>query len=81
MVRSDTSPEIQKQYDDLWRGLSCEERFLKGLQWIQFNREFLLAGIRARFPNLTEKQLRQELWRELYPADSYGKRSSGKGPY
>lgn len=52
MKQSDTSPEMQKYYGELWQKLSFEERFLKGLQWIQFNREFLLAGIRSRFPPL-----------------------------
>ena len=66
MKPSDTSPKMQKHYDELWQRLSCEERFLKGLQWIQFNREFLLAGIRARFPHFTETEVRQELRHELY---------------
>lgn len=66
MQPSDTPPKMQKYYDELWQKLSFEERFLKGLQWIQFNREFLVAGIRARFPNFTETEMRRELKRELY---------------
>lgn len=66
MKKFDTSPAMQKHYDDLWRNLSFEERFLKGLQWIQLNREFCLAGLRARFPHFTENEIRQELLRELY---------------
>lgn len=67
MPPSDTKTSVQKIYDDLWRRLSMEERFQKGLEWISMNRQLLLAGIRARHPHFSEEELRQELMREVYP--------------
>lgn len=67
MKVSDTTAKVQKHYDSLWRKLSMEERFLKGLQWIQLNREFSLAGIRALHPHFTEEEIRKQLLHDLYP--------------
>ena len=66
MPRSDTCPDVQKKLDELWRHLSGEERFLKGLELIQLSRGMFLAGVRARFPHFTEDQIRAEALRELY---------------
>lgn len=68
MKTSDTSPEAQKYHDSLWQKLTCEERFLKGLQWTHLNRELLIAGLRARNPHFTEEELRTALRQELYAA-------------
>lgn len=70
MPPSDTKPQMQQVYDQLWQKLSLEDRFLKGLEWIQFNRELLLAGLRSRHPNLSEEEIRQKLLQDLYPNNS-----------
>ncbi len=66
MRRSDTPSEVQKRYDRLWRNLSLEERFLSGLSLIRASREMLIAGLKSRFPNLSEKELRQRLLQQIY---------------
>ena len=66
MIPSDTNLKVQQRFDELWQNLSLEERFIKGLEWTVLSREILLAGFRARFPNLSENQLRTKLAQELY---------------
>jgi len=68
MQRSDTHPDVERHFDELWRNLSMEERFRKGIVWIQWSRALLLAGLRARFPDFSEEQIRKKLAQELYPS-------------
>jgi hypothetical protein len=67
MTRSDTSPKVQKLYDDLWRRLSPSERFMKGLALSHLSRQMIIAGIKSPHPNLTPRQLKQKLQQQLYP--------------
>ncbi len=66
MKPADTAPKIKKYHDALCRNLSMEERFIKGLQWIQASRVLMLAGIRARHPHFTEEEIRKKLLQDLY---------------
>lgn len=64
--RSDTTPAVQAHYDSLWSALPPSVRFLKGISMITFSRQLLIAGIRARHPNLDQQQLREAIIRQVY---------------
>lgn len=66
MKRSDTTIEMQQEYDRRWRALSPEERFTKGLALIHASRQMLIAGIRAQRPELTGEELKRVLLETLY---------------
>lgn len=62
----DTTPEAQRIYDDLWRNLSPQERFQKGLDLIDLSRALLFAGFRSRYPDLSEEELVNVIIKRLY---------------
>lgn len=66
MPPCDTPPEVQRQFDELWQRLSPEERFVRGLELIRVSRKMFLAGLRARLPQASEKELRQKMIQLLY---------------
>ena len=67
MLRSaDTSPDMQKKYDELLKGLSPEDRFLKGMSFIAFCHSCLIAGFKAKFPELSEKDLKRTIIEQVY---------------
>lgn len=66
MDQSDTSKEIQEKYDSLWKNLSPEQRFIKGIQWIGLNRSILYVGYKTHYPSLNKNQLHQKMAQELY---------------
>lgn len=66
MEKCDTSREAQAEYDRLWRGLTPQERFLKGLGLIALSRGFVLAGVRAQHPGFTPEEIKVALRRRLY---------------
>lgn len=66
MIPSDTTNAIQKKYDEMWRKLSPEQRFIKGLQLIHLSRQMLLAGFKARFPELSEQELKERIVQQVY---------------
>jgi len=75
MKKSDTNPEVQKRYDELWRKLTMEERFVKGLQLVKLSRALILAGIRSRNPQLSEQDVLKELRQQLYSGALHTKAS------
>ena len=68
MYHSDTSPEIQKIYDQKIRELSEEQRFLRGISLTHFCRQLCLAGIQDKLPNLTPEEIKVQLFERIYGA-------------
>lgn len=66
MPQSDTSPDVEKEYDERWKKLSPEDRFLKGLSLIALSRKMLIAGLEARYPDRSSEELKQLLRKQLY---------------
>lgn len=66
MLKNDTSPAVQQLYDELWRRLTPEERFRRGLALIAASRAMLVAGLRANFPQDSEDAFRSRLCVQLY---------------
>ena len=66
MYRPDTSDEVQKKYDDVIRALSPSERFLRGLSLTAFARRMCLEGLKARYPEASEAELRIKFFDTLY---------------
>lgn len=66
MPQSDTSPDVEKEYDERWKQLSPEDRFLKGLSLIALSRKMLMAGLEARHPGLSPEDLKQLFRKQLY---------------
>lgn len=63
---SDTSREMQRQYDRMIRELSPQERFRRGLALTRLSREMCLAGLAATNPHLTAEELQSHLRDRLY---------------
>jgi hypothetical protein len=51
-------PNHQK-YLEVLRRMTPEQRLLKAFELSRMSRELFLAGLRKRFPDLTEEELRQ----------------------
>ncbi len=51
-------PNHQK-YLEVLRRMTPEQRLLKALELSRMSRELFLAGLRKRFPALTDEELRQ----------------------
>lgn len=66
MPSADTPPDVQRFYDELWRRLTPAERFQRGIALILTSRAMAIAGLRARFPMLTDEELRLRLRQQLY---------------
>lgn len=66
MKLSDTTPEIQAEYDRRWQLLTPSDRFQRGLALIRLSRDMMVAGFKARHPELTPPQLKQNLRKFLY---------------
>lgn len=60
----DTPKEIQDLQLQMWLARPMEERFLRSLAHIDFCWEMTRAGIRARNPHFTEKQVSREILRQ-----------------
>lgn len=72
MRKSDTNPETQKIFDELYRKLSYENRFKSGLELTSLSRRMFVAGLQARHPQLSGEALRKEILRHLYGIDNGG---------
>lgn len=68
MHKADTSPQIQKVYDEKIGRLSEEERFSRGLSLTHFCREICFAGIQEREPSLKGPGLRARFFEAIYGA-------------
>lgn len=66
MQKLDTSPDIQKVYDEKIRALSEEERFLRGLSLTHFCRMALKAGIQDKHPDISEIEFRIKFFERIY---------------
>jgi len=63
---NDTSPEIQKKIDEIYKNKSGEERLLIALSMFETARELVIAS----FPKeLSEKERRRELFLRFYGND------------
>jgi hypothetical protein len=65
----DTSPEAQKAILQLLRDTPTSRKLLLTFDLIQTTRLLVLAGLRQRFPNDSESQLRQRLISKLLPRE------------
>jgi hypothetical protein len=61
----DTSPEIQDLVFQMLRSASTSKKIALTFDLIQTTRLLVLAGLRRRFPNADEKELRRELISKL----------------
>ena len=57
----DTSREVEARVVEGWRSMSAAQKVQQVQQLIRTSRRFSLAGIRARHPEATEKELRLRL--------------------
>jgi hypothetical protein len=65
----DTSPEAAARYYELLRAATPERRLHTAMALTKAVRDLALAGIRARFPNADEAELRVRLTVRLYGPD------------
>ena len=59
---TDMDPKPRPNHDkylEVLRSMTPEQRLLKALELSQLSRELFLTGLRSRFPNLTEEELRR----------------------
>lgn len=68
MNPNDTSLEMAELQKELISSLSDNEKLLKVLQYMEFARNCMLAGIKEQYPDCTE----EELWKR-YAARTIGK--------
>lgn len=66
MQRNDTSPKIQEVYDVKIRGLTGRQRFLRGLSLTHWSRQMCLAGLRVRYPQAAEDEVRRIFLEKVY---------------
>lgn len=62
----DTNPDLQKMYDDLWKNLSLQERFRKGMILISQSRLMMWIGFRQRYQSLPESELKKIFVKKIY---------------
>lgn len=62
----DTTPEMQKHYDELWCNLTEEQRFLRGLDLICLCQQMLFAGYQSRYPDLSLIELKKIIIKAEY---------------
>ena len=63
---SDTSPEAAEVQQEIFRRMSPAERLRMALEMSDSIRNFALAGLRSRRPELTAEELSRELMRVMY---------------
>jgi hypothetical protein len=75
MCPADTSPEVWKVFLDLQRKMPPSEKLQRTLEWSDMIRKFAEAGMRQRYPNADEAEIRlrfarmtlgQELFRKAF---------------
>lgn len=62
----DTTDEIYKIQHDIFMKKPVKERFLLNLDLTEFVREMTKRRILSKNPNLSEKQLKTEIFKETY---------------
>jgi hypothetical protein len=63
---NDTSPEFSKLYTSMLMNLSAEERFIRGAQMFDSVRTMIMASLDK---NISEKDIKKNLFRRLYQND------------
>jgi hypothetical protein len=58
---TDTPPEVERVYLQIIRSMSEEQRFKLIEDLMMTSRRLALAGLRERFPNASESELRRRL--------------------
>jgi hypothetical protein len=58
MCPADTSPEVWKVFLDLQRKMPPSEKLQRTLEWSDMIRKFAEAGMRQRYPNADEAEIR-----------------------
>jgi len=66
MVALDTSRKAAEFHAAIHRRLGPGERFRMAIEVSDFARELMSAGLRTRFPDASETQLRHEMIQLLY---------------
>lgn len=77
MCPEDTSPEAWKVFQEAQRRLTPGQKIVRALQHSEFRRSLVLAGLRRRYPDASEREIflkyaRQKLGDELFQK-VYGK--------
>ena len=62
----DTTPEAASVQTEVQRRLGTAGRFRTAVEMSEMTRKLARAGLRARHPKLNDRQVEQELLRELY---------------
>ena len=70
MRSRDTSERAAAVQERLHDALGVEGRFQLAMQMSQLAREFAIAGLRSRFPEISEGELAERLIAELYGTQS-----------
>jgi hypothetical protein len=68
-LSSDTTPEAQQMQFELLRRTPAWKRFALTCELIQATRNLMLAGLRRRFPQVSEEELRRRLIARLLTRD------------
>lgn len=69
---NDTTPQADARYHALLRRLSPAQRLEAALRLSQAVREMASAGIRQRFPGISDHELRVRLTVRLFRSSLYG---------
>jgi len=66
---SDTTQEMAARYDAMFMALTPGERVRMGCEMFDAARALAIAGIKAEFGDLDERELRRKLFLRLYGSD------------
>ncbi|HWO20950.1 MAG TPA: hypothetical protein VNO30_19420 [Kofleriaceae bacterium] len=66
---SDTPPEVERMMIELWRKATPEQKLQKVLSIGRMLNEFVLADLRQRYPEATERELQLRLAARSYDRD------------
>jgi len=78
-LAEDTSPEAERVLIDLWRTATPERKFALVLDTTRALQEFMLAGLRERYPHATPARLRR-LFADLWLGPDLARKAYGEMP-
>ena len=65
----DTKPEILELQRKILEKKSYEEKFLMSIDMYETSKSFVRSAIQNEIPNISEQELRRELFRRFYKND------------
>ena len=66
---TDTTPEMQRIWDERWRQVPPAERLRMGCEMFGAAKALAVAGIRAEMDHEDETEVRRRLFRRFYSGD------------